>query len=307
MIKFEHGRFIFNAGILKIIACEGRGPETGAVSVRFTVLGSGSAGNCSLLETPSARILIDAGFSGRQIRSRLEKIRSSHEGIDAVLVTHEHSDHTRGLNVIGGKWQVPVFANRMTREAIESGLKAEVSWKQFSSGDSFFIGDVEVESFCLPHDAHDPVGFLLKTPGGTIGILTDLGHSNPLVLQKARESDVLLLETNYDNEMLKADVKRPWQTKQRIMSRHGHLSNDQAAELLGEIGCERLKHLFLGHLSRDCNTTELAVATVEGRLSGMGMSHIPVECLCQETPGSTVTLEILQSPQQTEGGQLVLF
>ncbi len=277
------------------------------LNVHFTVLGSGSGGNCSLLETPGARIMIDAGFSGKQILNRLESINRSYEGLDAVLVTHEHTDHTKGINVVGGKWAVPVYATRLTREAVDVGLKVSVSWKQFGAGDSFFIGDVEVESFGIPHDAHDPVGYLLKTPGGNVAILTDLGHANALVLEKARQADVLLLETNYDNDMLQADVKRPWPTKQRIMSRHGHLSNDQAAELLGKAAGERLKHVMLGHLSRDCNTAKLAVATVEGRLSGMGLSHVKVDCLSQDEPGPTASLQVVQQRPTESDGQMALF
>ncbi len=260
------------------------------VSVQFTILGSGSSGNCAYLETPSARILIDAGFSGRQIRQRLASIGRSPETLTAILVTHEHIDHIQGLGVIASKLDVPVYCNRLTREAAEGILECKLKAAIFQTGASFEVGDVTVDTFSVPHDAYDPVGFLLRTPAGDLGFLTDLGHATKLVQERVRSAQVLVLEANHDLKLLQSDTKRPWATKQRILSRHGHLSNDAAATVACEIASDRLRRIYLGHLSRDCNRPELARQTVVTKLTELGATHIEVNNTSQDTPCATVDL-----------------
>lgn len=260
------------------------------MSVQFTILGSGSGGNCAYLETPSARLLIDAGFSGKQIRQRLASIGRSPETLTGILVTHEHSDHIQGLGVLTAKLSVPVYCNRLTGEAIEASLGRRFPSAIFQTGATFEIGDVVIDTFAVPHDAYDPVGFLLRTVAGNIGFLTDLGHATKLVVERVRPAHLLVLEANHDLKLLQEDTKRPWSTKQRILSRHGHLSNDAAAEVAAEIASDQLRRIYLGHLSRDCNRPELAKATVEKRLDALGIRHIEVANTCQETPAPTVAL-----------------
>jgi phosphoribosyl 1,2-cyclic phosphodiesterase len=141
----------------------------------------------------------------------------------------------------------------------------------------------------VPHDASDPVGFMVRTASGNLGFLTDLGHATKLVLERIRAANVLLLESNHDVEMLQNDPRRPWSLKQRILGRHGHLSNDSAADVAGEVLSERLRRLFLVHLSRECNRPELALKAVAGRLLKMGGTHVTVETTSQSTPNPTFT------------------
>ncbi len=258
--------------------------------VQFTILGSGSGGNCAYLETDEVRLLIDAGFSGRQIRQKLAAISRAPEGLSGILITHEHSDHISGLVGLAARLNLPIYCNRQTREAIESQLGIKVNGQIFETGHSFEIGDVQVDTFSIPHDAIDPVGFLLRTPAGKIGFLTDLGHATKLIIERVRSSNILVLETNHDVQMLQDDPKRPWSLKQRILSRHGHLSNEAAADVAEQIASSDLRHIYLGHLSRDCNKPELAHRAVAGRMHKLGASHIGVELTSQDAPCSTLHL-----------------
>lgn len=255
----------------------------------ITILGSGSAGNCAFIETPRLRLLVDAGFSGRQIATRLTSIGRKLEEINAVLLTHEHNDHTQGLPVLCKRYEIPVYANRLTAEAVQEELPELKQWRVFQTGHAFELGDLLVESFTVPHDAHDPVGFLLRHASGNIGVLTDLGHCTRLVLERVKPANVLMLETNHDPKMLQ-DANRPWSLKQRILSRFGHLSNEAAAEVVTQLASGGLRHIFLGHLSRECNRPELAHRAVTDALHKTGARHIRVHVTSQDTPNPTLHL-----------------
>ena len=170
--------------------------------VRLTILGSGSSGNCAYVETDETRVLIDAGFSLRQIRQRLATIGRAPENLTGILVTHEHSDHVQSLPVLSEKLRIPVYCNRPTQEAVEYQYKTRLACRLFTTGASFEVGDIMVETFSIPHDAQDPVGFLLRTSAGNIGFLTDLGHTTRLVLERIRPAHALVLEANHDVKML---------------------------------------------------------------------------------------------------------
>jgi phosphoribosyl 1,2-cyclic phosphodiesterase len=260
------------------------------VSVQFTILGSGSNGNCAYLETDQTRLLIDAGFSGRQIRQRLASIGRAPENLDGILITHEHSDHVQGLLGLAAKLKLPIFCNRLTREAIEAQLKLSLDCHIFTTGASFEIGDVAIDTFSVPHDAYDPVGFLLRTCAGNIGFLTDLGHATKLVLERVRAANILVLEANHDLKLLQDDPRRPWSLKQRIASRHGHLSNDAAAAAAEQLVSAELSRIYLGHLSRDCNRPELALRAVQTRLDKIGANHVSLFATSQTEPCATATL-----------------
>jgi phosphoribosyl 1,2-cyclic phosphodiesterase len=268
------------------------------VAVQLTILGSGSSGNCAYLETPETRILIDAGFSLRQIRQRLLTISREPDGLAGVLITHEHSDHIAGLTALCGRLKVPVYCNRDTKQEAEYQLGIKLDCRIFETGASFEIGDVQVDTFSIPHDASDPVGFLLHTPGGKIGFLTDLGHATKLALQRVRLANVLVLETNHDLKMLQ-ESSRPWSLKQRIAGRHGHLSNEDAADAAEEIMSLDLRHLYLGHLSRECNKPELAREVICDRLEKIGARHVEVELTSQSQPCRTLELNYRREPVQT--------
>ncbi len=278
------------------------------MSVTFTILGSGSAGNCAYLETAEARILVDAGFSPLQIRKRLAGIGRTPENLSAILLTHEHSDHISGLLGLADKFHIPVFCNRGTQDgtlwALKSKLESKknppadstaqlkkiLDWHLFETGASFAIGDVDIETFSIPHDAQDPVGFLLRTSAGNIGFATDLGHVTKLVLERIRVANVLVLESNHDVKMLQDCPRRSWALKQRILGRHGHISNVTAAETVAQIMSAELKQLYLAHLSRECNKPELAEHVMAEQLHHIGAKHVRMQIAAQDVPCGTLTL-----------------
>jgi phosphoribosyl 1,2-cyclic phosphodiesterase len=231
------------------------------MALRFSILGSGSAGNSALLRTDDTRVLIDAGFSARRLAALLAEHGEKLESIDAIFLTHEHGDHAAGLNGLARYPNIKIFANRATAQALQAGLKHRVAWQLFETGATFRFRDLEVSSFAVPHDAQDPVGFLiahgeddLLSPRRSLAWLTDLGHAPAHVRERIRDADVLVIEANHCPLMLEADTKRPWSTKQRISGRHGHLSNTAAREVLESMTGARWRHVFLTHLSRDCNS-----------------------------------------------------
>jgi phosphoribosyl 1,2-cyclic phosphodiesterase len=279
------------------------------VSVKFTILGSGSSGNCAYLETADARILVDAGFSPLQIRKRLASIGRTPENLTAILITHEHSDHISGLLGIADKFHIPVYCNRGTQDGTvwafktkwaskkaplldgldgTEQLKKKIDWRLFENGAAFEIGDVGIETFSIPHDAQDPVGYLLRTAAGNFGFATDLGHVTKLVLDRIRVANVLVLESNHDVKMLQDCPRRAWSLKQRILGRHGHLSNEAAAEAAAQIMSAGLKHLYLAHLSRECNKTELAHRVMTACLQKIGATHVQMQIAVQDVPCETL-------------------
>jgi phosphoribosyl 1,2-cyclic phosphodiesterase len=265
-------------------------PTLKSVSVQFTILGSGSNGNCAYLECGNTRLLIDAGFSAKQIRERLASLGRAPENLSGILLTHEHTDHTNGLGTLCSKVPIPIYCNRLTKEAVELQFKTKFDFRIFSTGASFELGEIGVETFSVPHDAYDPVGFVLAGHNCRIGFLTDLGHATKLVMERVRSSNVLVLETNHDMKLLQDDLKRPWSVKQRILSRHGHLCNDAAANVVEELLSAELRHVYLGHLSRDCNKPELAYRIVTERLVKTAATHVTVRSTSQDLPCETLTM-----------------
>jgi phosphoribosyl 1,2-cyclic phosphodiesterase len=276
------------------------------VPVCLTILGSGSGGNCAYLETPQARVLIDAGFSLRQIRKRLATLGRAPENLTAILVTHEHSDHVQGLAQLSQKLRIPIYCNRPTKEALEYQLRVKLECRLFSTGAGFDLDDLSVETFSIPHDAQDPVGFLLKTAQGSIGFLTDLGHATKLAIERVRRANVLVLESNHDVKLLQDCPHRPWSLKQRILSRHGHLSNEAAAEAAEQIMSADLRHLYLGHLSRECNRPQLAFEVMSRRMEKIGARHVRLELTSQALPCPTLTLNSLPLIAPQPGPALML-
>ena len=218
------------------------------------MLASGSAGNTALLATEKTRILIDAGLSMLQLRKRLDSCGESLESIDAVIITHEHSDHVSGLPVLARckGMRAAFYLTHLTEPAIDWGETRPVRLERFQAGSAFTIGDIEVQSFSIPHDAKDPVGFCLQAEGVRIGIATDLGYIPESIKFHLRRTDVLLLEANHDLDMLKVGP-HPWSVKQRVMSRVGHLSNMHVSDYLRQDLDSCTAHLVLGHLSEQNN------------------------------------------------------
>ena len=242
-----------------------------------TVLASGSSGNALLVRSGECAVLVDAGLSARKLAVCLESCGVAPAALSGILLTHEHGDHTKGLKVFVEKYQVPVYANPLTADHLKrAGVGAR--WNFFSSGAWFLIEGMEILPFSVPHDAADPVGFVLRGNGTGFAVLTDLGYATRQVVESVRGVHALLIETNHDEALLQSDTKRPWSVKQRILSRHGHLSNAAAAEIVAEVATDALRHVLLGHLSRDCNSPELAVDAVGARLCGGGRESVRVQC-----------------------------
>jgi phosphoribosyl 1,2-cyclic phosphodiesterase len=202
--------------------------------------------------------------------------------IDGILLTHEHGDHVCGLDVWCKQFGTPIYCNRLTAEILQqSAPELRKDWRLFVTGTHFSIKDIDVETFPVPHDAVEPIGFVLHRGRAALGFLTDLGFATKLVYERVRQVHTLIIETNHDEKLLQNDSKRPWAVKQRIMSRHGHLSNAAAAGVLNELVGSKLRRAVLGHLSRDCNTPDLAIGTVRSALDGVGADNVEVLCVGQ--------------------------
>ncbi len=258
--------------------------------MRMAVLGSGSGGNATLVSCGNTHVLVDAGLSAKQLVLRMESLGVAPEQLDGILLTHEHSDHARGVDVLLRKREIPVYANALTREALSYKMKSAVPWRVFRSGQDFELGDLSVNAFRIPHDAAEPVGFVLQGGSARLSMVSDVGHVTHLMRESLRSSDGIYIEANYDPQLLEQDTKRPWATKQRIASRHGHLSNEQTAELLGEIACEKLKVVMLSHLSSDCNCPDMAARIIAERLTGCGLADVSVQCAHQHEPTGWVEI-----------------
>src|SRR5881409_1592895 len=247
------------------------------------MLGSGSAGNSALVATDHCKILIDGGLSARQLVLRLEQCRVAPEQLDGVLLTHEHTDHICGLEVFCRKFDVPIYCNQLTAEALRCNglLNRHRNWRIFATGSEFSICDITVQTFPVPHDAVDPLGFVFHAGSGSLGFITDLGYVTKLIVERLRQVQTLVIETNHDEKLLQNDIHRPWPVKQRIQSRHGHLSNTAAATVLEELLPGRVERVVLGHLSRDCNTPALALRTVSDSLRKSGKIDIELHCATQ--------------------------
>ncbi len=251
----------------------------------LSVLGSGSSGNSAVVCLgESTRILIDAGLSARQLCLRLESQGIDPDSLTGIVLTHEHGDHSCGLDVFLRKREIPVYATRDTSFLVAEKLKSPAPWQIFEAGSEFQVGDVKVESFSVPHDAADPVGFVFHGSHTSVGVLSDVGNITPVIIDRLQGVDTLFTEANYDEVMLQNDTKRPWSTKQRISNRHGHLSNHQTADLVSKIASERLCRVVLGHLSSDCNTPELAKQIISDRLVKEGFTGVEIECADRKKP-----------------------
>jgi phosphoribosyl 1,2-cyclic phosphodiesterase len=235
-------------------------------------LASSSAGNSAFVATDRTRVLIDAGLSRREITKRLAAIGEDIRNLDAILVTHEHSDHVSGLAATArakeknGENKIPVFLTHCTAEFIDWGEGTPVLEK-FQAGRSFSIGDFDIASFTIPHDAVDPVGFTLSAQGIKVAIATDLGYIPDSLRVHLRGTDVLLLEANHDLEMLRVGPY-PWSVKQRVMSRKGHLSNEVASEFIRQDLDGSVSTLILGHISEHNNHPELVRTLAAKALNG---------------------------------------
>jgi phosphoribosyl 1,2-cyclic phosphodiesterase len=245
------------------------------------VLASGSSGNCALLATDRTRILVDAGLSFKALVRRLESVGELVEPLHAVLVTHEHSDHVSGLARLARRLGTPIYISKLTAPAVDWG-EIRPRLECFQAGASFTVGDIDVDSFGIPHDAIDPVGFCFHAEDVKIAVATDLGYIPESVKFHLRRANLMLLESNHDLEMLKVGPY-PWSVKQRVMSRVGHLSNDTMSDFLLRDFDGSPARLVLGHLSEHNNHPEIVRLVATQALERRGL-QTPLEIASQSRP-----------------------
>jgi phosphoribosyl 1,2-cyclic phosphodiesterase len=247
-----------------------RPPAPAGPPLRVAVLGSGSGGNAVVVESGSHRILIDAGFACREIERRLAAVGVDPKSLSALILTHEHVDHCRGAARFAKRHHLPIYATQGTLDGW--GFKPEVAASAvvLRSGEPVQVSGFVVEPFAIPHDAREPVGFLVEDGAGRrVGLAADLGSRTRLAWARLAEVDLLLLEANHDLDMLRTGPY-PWALKQRVAGRHGHLSNREAAEGIPELVSSRLRCVALYHLSRTNNLPALAAAAVAEALEREG-------------------------------------
>jgi phosphoribosyl 1,2-cyclic phosphodiesterase len=233
------------------------------MGIRFTILSSGSTGNATVVRNDDSAVLIDAGLSAKRIDQLLKECESSASELEAIVVTHEHADHIKGLGAVARKYDLPVYANEKTWAELDKqiGEIAEDKRRVMQTGEMIDFGTLKVESFGISHDASEPVGYCFYDGEQKLSVATDLGYMSSRVKEKISDSDVLVLESNHDVEMLRMG-KYPWNIKRRILSDLGHLSNEAAGEALLDVMSGRTKRAYLAHLSRDHNLMDLARLTV---------------------------------------------
>jgi phosphoribosyl 1,2-cyclic phosphodiesterase len=239
------------------------------VSLRVCVLGSGSKGNCTYVESSEACILIDAGLSAREIERRLLQIGRSPTALDGILLSHEHSDHIHGAGVLARRYKLPLYANRATWHRAQPIVGKVGELHEFCTGSPFMLKDLMIDPFSLPHDADDPVAFRLAWRRRRLAVVTDLGFPSQLVRERLKGCHLLLLEANHDESLLKTGPY-PWPLKQRIGGKSGHLSNLQSGQILREVLHDELEHVILGHLSEINNRPDLARLSAQDSLGSIG-------------------------------------
>src|SRR6266704_3055329 len=247
--------------------------------MKFSVLGSGSTGNAVLLVANGTRVLVDAGLSAREVSRRMSLLGEDAASLDGILITHEHGDHAGGLRVLMKDLDCPVFMSARTRDAY-IGERRNVSsdeprrradalrdrMMEIDSGNDFRIGEIDFHPFTVPHDAVDNFGFTATHDGVKVATVLDFGHITTLITQQLRGCAAIVIESNHSRDMLKTVEHYPWELKQRILSRLGHLSNEDVAEWLTDGFDGQANHIVLAHLSQRANNPYLAKITAETAL-----------------------------------------
>lgn len=249
------------------------------------VLASGSKGNCVYVAGGGTAVLVDLGLAAREVTRRMALAGLDPARLEAVLFTHDHIDHYRGVKGFSKRFPVRLLANEGTAGGIEVGIKGlAVEWDIFETAATFELRGLRVEAFTVSHDAADPVGFVFDDGTARVCVVTDLGQATPLVAAKLAGCDAAVVESNHDLEMLMQSA-RPWALKTRIAGRSGHLSNVDAAELVCDAAAGRLRTALLAHLSEECNTPALALNTMRQALRERGHAEVRVEVMQQAVHG----------------------
>ncbi|MFN7972645.1 MAG: MBL fold metallo-hydrolase [Acidobacteriota bacterium] len=249
---------------------------------RLTVLGTGSGGNCFYVGSNGRGILVDAGFRAKEIEARMRSLDLEPRAVDGIFLTHEHGDHVRGAANFATRHALPVHSTRATYRSVPSLRRRKVRFQAIEPGQAFTTGPFTVTPFSIPHDAQDPVGYLVDVDGVRIGITTDLGHVTPVVRTAWCTADVLVVESNHDIDMLRLGPY-PASLKERVLSLRGHLSNDALAGFFAERLLRPLNRVVLAHLSKVNNHPNLALATARRALGGAAV-HLSVAAQDEPTP-----------------------
>lgn len=254
------------------------------MGIRFTVLASGSTGNATIVNNGDKTVLVDAGLSAKKMDELMRERGVSGHQLDALFVTHEHSDHIKGLGAFARKYELPIYANEATWGAMERHVGTIATDKRIimETGEIATFGTLKVQSYPISHDAAEPVGYTFEDNGQKLSLATDLGYMSDKVRRQIIDSDVLVLESNHDTEMLRMG-RYPWNIKRRILSDIGHLSNVAAGEALCELITDRTKRVYLAHLSLDHNLMDLAMLTVNNILEDHGIFYKKEEFPLRET------------------------
>ena len=262
----------------------------------YCPLFSGSSGNCGYLAAGKTRLLVDAGLSGRQIEEALAQVGGTPEGVSGILITHEHTDHVKGAGILSRKYRIPIYANERTWDAMARsvGKTAPEMRRVFRTEEDFCIGDILVQPFEIPHDAAEPVGYRFYSGRASVSVATDMGYVRKSVLQTVAGSDLVLWESNHDIEMLRHNPHYSAALKQRNLGRHGHLSNDAAAEGILRLVDTGVRQIVLGHLSGENNTPELAMDVSLNALMRAGVrmgEELSLDMAWRDRPGNVYTIE----------------
>lgn len=236
----------------------------------YCPLASGSKGNSIYVGSKQTKILIDAGISTKSLKTKLTEINVELEDIDAILITHDHTDHIQGLKVLSAKYGIPIYANTETAKGIVEYLHDCPKFKIFSTGETFELGDLEIHPFSIQHDTMDPVAFTIRLNDLKLGFCADIGFVTSLVQKHLTDCDYLYLEANHQPSMVHASA-RPMIYKKRVLGRNGHLSNEDSGNLLARVAHPQLKHVHLAHLSSECNSPEVALNVIHEILEGHGI------------------------------------
>jgi len=264
-------------------------PETppGSESpLTLTVLGSGSSGNAAVLGTPQGAVLLDCGFSGREIQRRLEASGIPESSIIGIVITHEHGDHVQSAHTLSNRFQIPIYATEGTFAASIASKKF-FDWVEIKSGHAFSLASMDIHAITLPHDASDPVGFRFEYRNRICSYITDCGYLSAPVLEGLKGSHVTVVEANHDIEMLR-NGPYPWPLKQRVASRTGHLSNEALFESLDCIIDVQTHKLILAHISENNNNPKLLTFQTRQRLTELGLGDLPFILADQHKPLASI-------------------
>ncbi|MFD2761315.1 MBL fold metallo-hydrolase [Lentibacillus juripiscarius] len=257
------------------------------MTMRFSVLASGSTGNAFYVESDREKLLVDAGLSGKQMDRLFSEVHVDPSELSGILVTHEHSDHIKGLGIIARKYRLPIYANDKTWKAMENSIGTIDVGQKFHFGmeEVKTFGDIDVESFGVSHDAAEPMFYTFRHNGKKVALVTDLGYVSERIRKTVEDADAYVFEANHDVEMLRMG-RYPWNVKRRILGDNGHVSNEDCGLALCDIISNRTKRIYLAHLSQDNNMKDLARMSVSNVLTERGI-HLDI---CDTDPKTPTVL-----------------